>query len=233
MECLSLTRLFLKYFSTQSSVYRVQKVLCNRKDSYSFCFRSIDFYWAMCYSRWWVLARNRAVGLCFPGKDGKPCVCNVEEAQGEDSVSHHLLWACGASYIIDALSRYFAFGSRGRHIGFSCLCVFTSGQEQCWAQVSSCIIGVLAAEKGGQVEAYVYVCKFGCTESLSVPCVSALEVYLEFTAQHWGFMSSPDTAYVLHWTQTRLYTFKSSHTGGQQLRILWKRIQLIIKDWKL
>lgn len=77
------------------------------------------------------------------------------------------------------------------------VCVFTSGQEQCWVQVSSCIMGFLAAEEGGQVEAYVYVCKFSCTETLSVPCVSALEAYLQFTAQHRGFMST-ETAYVLH-----------------------------------
>uniref|UniRef100_A0A9J8DFN9 Integrin alpha FG-GAP repeat containing 2 n=1 Tax=Cyprinus carpio carpio TaxID=630221 RepID=A0A9J8DFN9_CYPCA len=66
------------------------------------------------------------------------------------------------------------------------------GQEQCWAQVSSCIMGFLAAEEGGQVEAYVHVCKFSCTETLSVPCVPAVHHTTP------GFMSSPDTAYVLH-----------------------------------
>ncbi|KAL1275822.1 hypothetical protein QQF64_035445 [Cirrhinus molitorella] len=60
-------------------------------------------------------------------------------------------------------------------------------------------MGFLAAEEGGQIEVRVRASKFGRTETLSVPCVSALEAYLssalQFTAQRWGFMSSPDTAY--------------------------------------
>lgn len=55
------------------------------------------------------------------------------------------------------------------------------------------------------------------------------EVCTAVYCTHWGFRSSPHTAYVLQWTQT-LYPFKSSHTGGQQLRVLWRRMKPINKD---